>query len=43
MSLPEQDTIRKGRVYEMYEIYEMYEMYVMYVMYENATRYTARV
>ena len=29
MSLLEQDTIKKGRVYEMYEIYEIYK---------NATR-----
>ena len=25
MLLPEQDTTKKGRVYEMYEIYEMYK------------------
>ena len=25
VSLPEQDTTRKGRVYEMYEMYEMYK------------------
>ena len=44
--LPEQDTTKKGRVYEMYGIYEMYkiyEIYEMYKMYENATRHTARV
>ena len=34
VSLPEQDTTRKGRVYEMYEMYEMYEIYEMYEMYE---------
>ena len=41
MSLPEQHTTRKGRVYEMYKIHEMYKMYKMhkmYKMYENATR-----
>ena len=30
VSLLEQDTTRKGRVYEMYEMYKMYEMYEMY-------------
>ena len=30
VSLPEQNTTKKGRVYEMYEMYEMYEIYEMY-------------
>ena len=27
MSLPKQDTTKKGRVYEIYEMYRMYEIY----------------
>ena len=39
VSLLEQETTRKGRVYEKYEMYEMYKMYEMYEMDKMYKRY----